>query len=315
MEGVNYKQWGMYLVHEDKDKKIYIQRDLVSKHLFFKVYPGIEIMLCSFDSDQQWGGQSYQIPDYFQISYSHNGIVQMELEKDRLSYIDPGDIYVIQNAKRSYHGMVLTPNYRGFNILITPANLPDSIKATFEAQFGLGMDQLYKKICQNPIFFKLKSFDHAVHISEELYGCLLEENMGMIRLKTIELFLLMLKTDFNHFHVYQAFSNKNIVKTKAIKEYMETHISAYITIEQLCSRFDITPTLFKNCFRELFHHPPHEYLIKVRMAKAAELLEDTNQSILTIAKKTGYKNTSNFARAFKNMYKITPTQYREAEMK
>ncbi|GGP08673.1 hypothetical protein [Oceanobacillus neutriphilus] len=67
-------------------------------------------MLCTFDDKLQWDGKFYQLPDYFQASYSYNGIVQVELEKDRLSFIDPRDIYVIQNAKKSYHGKVITPN-------------------------------------------------------------------------------------------------------------------------------------------------------------------------------------------------------------
>lgn len=311
MEEIDLKQWGMYLVHEDEHKKIFLQKETNARHLFFKLYPGIEIMLCSFGSDLQWNGQTYKLPDYFQIAYSHNGIVQMELEKDRLSYCDPGDIYVIQNAKKSYHGKVLTHNYSGFNLLITPEYIPDSVKEIFEEQFGLNMNQLYEKICQNPAFFKLKSFDNAVHVCEELFESLIVEDLGRIRLKTVELLMLMLKTNFNQFHIYQLFSPKNIEKTKAIKKYMDNHLSTYMTIERLCSQFKMTPTLFKNCFRELFQHPPYEYLIKIRMAKAAELLECSDKNVTTIALEIGYENASNFTRAFKNMYQVTPTQYRE----
>ena len=305
----------MHLKYEDENKKIYTQSKPDSEHIFFKLYPGIEIMLCSFDFQLQWGGKTYQLPDYFQVSYSYNGIVQMELEKDRLSFIDPGDIYVIQNVKKTYHGKVTTPNYRGFNLLITPEFIPEPNQFIFKSQFDLDMEQLYKKICRNPTFFQLKLFDQAIHICEELFDSLIKEEIGLIRLKTIEFLMLLSKTDFNQFHVRQTFSSKNIKKTEAIKEYMDNHLEDYITIEKLCIQFEITPTLFKNCFRELFYHPPYEYLLKVRLAKAAELLEYTNKSIVTIAKEIGYKNSSNFTRSFKNMYKITPSQYRELEIK
>lgn len=311
VKGIEYEQWGMHLVYEDEHKKIYEQNETDSEYLVYKLYPGIEMMLCSFTNNLQWGGNSYRIPAYFQIAYSYNGMIQLELEKDRLSYCDPGDIYVIQNAKHSYHGKILTNHYRGFNLLVTPECLPDSIKKVFESHFELNMDQLYEKISQCPVFFKLKSFDQAVQVCNGIFKALIEGEIGMLKLKTIELLMLMQKTNLNQFSLYKYFSKTTIEKTKAIKEYMDQNFSTYMTINQLCSQFKITPTLFKNCFKKVFHHTPYEYLIKIRLAKAAEYLETSDKNVTGIALESGYENSSNFTRAFKNMYKVTPTQYRE----
>ncbi|GIN74542.1 AraC family transcriptional regulator [Bacillus sp. J14TS2] len=311
MEGMNFKQWGLQLIEEDEHRKVYLDKNTNFKYTFFKLYPGMEMMFCSFGSKLEWEGRAYQVTDYFQFSYSHHGIVQMELKKDRYFFCDPGDIYVIQNAKKSYHGKVLTNNYRGFNLLITPEYIPDSIKETFENQFGLNLKQLSAKLRSMEIFFKLPSSEEAIHICEELFESLVYEKMGMIRLKTVELLMWIMEADLNQLYLYKFFSKCNIEKTRAIKEYMEEHLAEHMTIEQLCHQFEITPTVFKSCFKELYHHPPYEYLLKMRMVKAAELLELSDKNIMTIALDTGYENSSNFTRAFKNIYRVTPSQYRK----
>jgi len=53
-----------------------------------------------------------------------------------------------------------------------------------------------------------------------------------------------------------------------------------------------------------------EYLLEVRMKKAAELLETTQERIYTIGSMVGYNNAKNFARAFLAFYGKTPTDYR-----
>lgn len=48
-----------------------------------------------------------------------------------------------------------------------------------------------------------------------------------------------------------------------------------------------------------------------RMSKAAQLLQLTDLSIRDIGKVVGYPNQLHFSRAFKNTYKISPSQWRK----
>ena len=54
-----------------------------------------------------------------------------------------------------------------------------------------------------------------------------------------------------------------------------------------------------------------KYTIRVRMDKAAQLLTNTSQNVDTIAQQTGYYNSSSFIRRFKQVYGITPNEYRK----
>ncbi len=56
-----------------------------------------------------------------------------------------------------------------------------------------------------------------------------------------------------------------------------------------------------------------DYLWKLRLDKAKELLRDTKQSIDEISEAVGYLNTSSFRRKFKQDTGLTPSQYRGQE--
>ncbi len=57
------------------------------------------------------------------------------------------------------------------------------------------------------------------------------------------------------------------------------------------------------------------FVLKVRMIKAKQLLDsDKGYSIAQVAQKCGYDENSNFTRAFKLYYDLTPTQYRKANI-
>lgn len=54
-----------------------------------------------------------------------------------------------------------------------------------------------------------------------------------------------------------------------------------------------------------------DYLMEVRMTKAAKLLENPANKIYDISNQVGYANPKNFARSFRNFFGKTPKEYRE----
>ena len=54
------------------------------------------------------------------------------------------------------------------------------------------------------------------------------------------------------------------------------------------------------------------YLIKLRMERAAELLTTTDLSMKEIGNEVGYHEHSHFCRAFREMYSVTPSDYRQS---
>ena len=95
-----------------------------------------------------------------------------------------------------------------------------------------------------------------------------------------------------------------------MKEYMETHLDEKLTIENMCNKFNISPTLFKTIFKSKYGEPVHGWLQKQRMHMAAKYLSTSSMTVLDIAYEVGFGGTSQFNYLFKKYYGMTPTQYR-----
>ena len=63
-------------------------------------------------------------------------------------------------------------------------------------------------------------------------------------------------------------------------------------------------------FRELVDETPSSYLARIRMAKAASMLRETNDSVEEIAGQVGYESTPAFRKAFKRHHGEGPGEHR-----
>ncbi|MCF3108070.1 helix-turn-helix domain-containing protein [Niabella sp. CC-SYL272] len=55
---------------------------------------------------------------------------------------------------------------------------------------------------------------------------------------------------------------------------------------------------------------PYQYLIRLRLEHAAQLLQQTTVPVQEITWICGFENTSAFSRAFRSVYGIQPSVYR-----
>lgn len=106
---------------------------------------------------------------------------------------------------------------------------------------------------------------------------------------------------------------ENSVRNFYIKEaisYIEQNFQNDITIEDIARFCGLNRSYFGKIFHESMGKTPQEFLINYRMIKATELLKLTTLSIADIGSAVGYPNQLHFSRAFKNVYGISPRQWR-----
>ena len=83
-----------------------------------------------------------------------------------------------------------------------------------------------------------------------------------------------------------------------------------LSLEQTAKRFGYTPEHLSRKFRAETGMPFHQYCEKLRMRRAAALLQNGPESLAEIADRLGYCSASSFIRAFKRAYGMTPHAYR-----
>ncbi|CAM3374951.1 response regulator [Paenibacillus lactis] len=83
-----------------------------------------------------------------------------------------------------------------------------------------------------------------------------------------------------------------------------------ITLRDMANRFSFSPNYLGVLFKEETGYNFSDYVIKLRMERAKELLVTTKLKIYEIASQTGYQYLPYFSRQFKEMYGMTPLEYR-----
>ncbi|RIX52490.1 response regulator [Paenibacillus nanensis] len=95
-----------------------------------------------------------------------------------------------------------------------------------------------------------------------------------------------------------------------IKSYIDNHYFEDIKISLFADKYFLSREYLMKLFKQQFGFGIHEYVQKVRMDKAKELLDDSSLKIQDISEMLGYKDKNYFSKAFRNYYSVSPTEYR-----
>lgn len=94
------------------------------------------------------------------------------------------------------------------------------------------------------------------------------------------------------------------------KAYLEAHLNESVTMDEVARKACLSTYHFIRRFRQAFGNSPYQYLLRLRMEKAAQLLTKTEWPIRHIAHKVGMPDIHLFSRQFKRFYENCPSQYR-----
>lgn len=92
--------------------------------------------------------------------------------------------------------------------------------------------------------------------------------------------------------------------------YMEHNYQRELTVAEIADACRLNRSYFSKLFRENMGCPPQEFLIRLRLSKAAELMRTTTGTIGEIAQRCGYPDPLHFSHAFKKRYGMPPRQWR-----
>lgn len=93
-------------------------------------------------------------------------------------------------------------------------------------------------------------------------------------------------------------------------QYMKQNIDGSLTLKEAADRFAFSPNYLGLMFKEEMGMNFSEYVIKLRMAKAGELLKDPKVKIYEVADRVGYRYMPYFSRQFKETFGMTPIDFR-----
>lgn len=105
--------------------------------------------------------------------------------------------------------------------------------------------------------------------------------------------------------------NIDIIKSNLIDgvvEYINNHLIEEITLDDLSKKFYLSKFYLSREFKKYTGTTIHRYIVKKKLIEAKELILK-NYPINSVYKQSGFGDYSNFFRAFKNEYGISPKQF------
>ena len=100
----------------------------------------------------------------------------------------------------------------------------------------------------------------------------------------------------------------------AAVDYIESHLEEDLKVSTVAREVGYSVYHFHRMFRASMGESIAEYIRKRRLAKASQLLKNSEQSIYHIALASSFDSQESFTRAFKKMFGVTPGKFRKGRM-
>ena len=101
---------------------------------------------------------------------------------------------------------------------------------------------------------------------------------------------------------------------KQCKDYMDRHFNEIKTVNQVAEHCCLSPQYLSRLFLRLGNMSPHNYLLRLKLNTAANLLVTSTLSVSQIAQQVGFDDPFYFSSCFKKKLGMAPSKYRSKYM-
>ncbi len=101
-------------------------------------------------------------------------------------------------------------------------------------------------------------------------------------------------------------------QVRRVTAHMTERLDQNIGLDELAKLTSLSRSHFCTAFRHATGRTPHEWLTRLRMDRARQLLSNSRARIIEVALAVGYQTPSAFAAAFQRHTGVTPSDYRRA---
>ncbi len=226
--------------------------------------------------------------------------------------VTKGEVFVIN--KGTVHGYRNAKNFKICNIMFQPNNM---FAPTSDIRQSMGFQALFvvaPHYLQNNQFHSrlMLSLDDSTFVRRLLDEMLAEYNQKKEGWQTLitAMFTRLCVLLSRHYRTDRNAQHGDIVKLSRAIAYIEKHYAEDITLPDLVQTSGYSERQLTRLFHSTFAASPKQYITKLRMQKAQQLLPDPSQSIGEIAWKCGFADQNYFSRVFRNETGETPSAYR-----
>ena len=237
---------------------------------------------------------------YFEITYVQEG--QGNYSVNGQEYMmKPGDIIIFNNVEA--HGWKLMGEDMKLLVMIFSPEFVAEKLSVFDSEY-------LKPFVERGSNFKNRigseePVSHEIRKGiREIYAEWQQQKEGyplMIKANILRILTMLIRTYQDESKSGEMLKEKKsaMKRLEQAISYIDSHYSGKITLDEVAAAAYMSSNYFSSYFRKVTGISFSEYVTRIRISHARELLRDTDKSVTEIAMECGFHNISNFYRLYK----------------
>jgi AraC family transcriptional regulator len=100
-------------------------------------------------------------------------------------------------------------------------------------------------------------------------------------------------------------------RLRRIKELVYAKIEDDLSLDEMAQSVGLSTAHFARMFRKSTGETPHQFVLRQRVERAKAMLRAPNARVLDVAVACGFKTQQHFAQVFRDVWGVSPTEYRQ----
>jgi len=103
----------------------------------------------------------------------------------------------------------------------------------------------------------------------------------------------------------------NSARLRRIKELVHAKMDGDLGLEEMAQSVGLSTAHFARMFRKSMGETPHQFVLRQRIERAKAMLRAPDARVLDVALACGFKTQQHFAQVFRDVWGVSPTEYRQ----
>jgi AraC family transcriptional regulator len=100
-------------------------------------------------------------------------------------------------------------------------------------------------------------------------------------------------------------------RLRRIRELVNERMEDDLSLDEMAQSVGLSTAHFARMFRKSTGETPHQFVLRQRLERAKAMLCAPDARVLDVAVACGFKTQQHFARAFRDLWGVSPTEYRQ----
>ena len=285
----------------------YIKHQILNEIIINKI---ISIHYYEFSKTFKYDGESH---DFWEMVYVDKGTINIKADKKNYT-LSQGEI--IFHKPNEFHS-IYANEVDAANVFVFSFDAPQKSMVFFKNRCMQVPPELKKHIAaivneSEKTFQPMKVNDKSLKVRDDApYG-----GQQLIRTYLEQFLILLIRTNQKNSDV-RLFPTKESLENHLVGdiiEYLKNNMDKKINMDDVCEEFKYSKTYLSSIFRKDTGYTIIAYWVELKIKEAKRLIRSSSLNFSQISDKLAFDNPHYFARVFKRVTKMTPSEYKNSIM-